>query len=83
MDGRFDRVDGRLDKVDGRLDSIEFRLGKVGLDVKWMKDHEGELFKKLGDIIGMYKKQEQEMAILTMHVRRLEERVAKLEGQRK
>lgn len=83
VDGRFDKIDGRLDRVDGRLDKLEFEVHEVKKDVKWMKDNVGELFKKLDDIIAMYRKQEQELAILNMQYKRLEERVAKLEGQKK
>ncbi len=79
----FQKVNERLNTIDGRLDKVEFDVHEIKKDVKEMKDSSSELFKKLDDLIGMYKKQEQELAILNMQYKRLEERVAKLEGQKK
>lgn len=80
---RFDKVDGRLDKVEGRLDKLGFDVHELKKDVKEMKDKSSELFKKLDDMITMYKKHEQEIAIMNIHIKRLEERISKLEEQRK
>ncbi len=83
----FDRIDRKIAvegmRIDNRLAKLDFDVQEVKKDVKWMRDHTSELFKKLDDIIAMYKKQEQEMAILNMQYKRLEERVAKLEGRGK
>jgi len=79
MDGRLDKMDGRLDKMDVRLDTIDGRLTNVEKDVKWMKDNSSALFTKLDKFISLYEKQEQELLMLGTQLRRLEERVAKLE----
>ena len=74
-------VQNDFQKVNDRLNKVEFELHEVKKDVKEMKDSSSELFKKLDDLISMYKKREQEFEVLNMQVRRLEERVAKLEGR--
>ena len=79
MDGRFDKIEGRLDKMDGHLDKIDERLINVENDVKWMKDNSSALFTKLDKFISLYEKQEQELLMLGAQLRRLEDRVAKLE----
>src|SRR3990167_8573008 len=68
----FRRIDGRLDKIDERLINVES-------DVKWMKDNSSALFTKLDKFISLYEKQEQELLMLGAQLRRLEDRVAKLE----
>ena len=80
---RLDKVDGRLDTMDGHLGGIDQRFSAVEKDVKWMRDNAGELFAKLDRFIALLEKQEQETAVLSAHVRRLEERVAKLESLKK
>jgi hypothetical protein len=42
-----------------------------------------KLFKNINDLMFLFKKREQKRAVLNTHVRRLEERVAKLEGQKR
>ena len=79
MDGRFDEMDGRFDKVEGRLTKIEDRLTNVENDVKWMKDNSSALFTKLDKFISLYEKQEQELLMLGAQLKRLEDRVVKLE----
>ena len=81
VDSRLDKVDGRLDKVDSRLDKLEFDVAEVKSDVKLMKDNFSELFAKLDEFISLYKKQEQELLMLISQMKRLEERVAKLESR--
>lgn len=83
VDERFDKMDGRLDKMEGRLDRVEFDLTEVKAGVQWMKDNASELFAKLDRFVALLEKQEQETAALAAHVRRLEERVAKLESSKK
>ena len=90
MDGRLGGVESRLGGVEARLGGVESRLGGVDQrlsavekDVKWMKDNASELFTKLDRFIALLEKQEQETAVLSAHVRRLEERVAKLESLKK
>jgi len=79
IDDRLDKMDGRLDKMDGRLDKIDERLINVESDVKWMKDNSSALFTKLDKFISLCEKQEQELLMLGAQLRRLEDRVAKLE----
>ena len=90
VDGRLDKVDGRLDKIDGRLDRVDFELSETRQDVrevkgevKWMKDNSSELFTKLDKFIALLEKQEQEMLMFGAQLKRLEERVQKLESQQR
>ncbi len=76
---RLDSMDGRLDSMDGRLDSMDGRLAAVERDVKWLKDNLSPFLEKLDEFISLYKKHEEELIILNEHIRRLEDRVAKLE----
>jgi len=55
----------------------------VKKEVEEMKNNTGELFKKLDDFISSMKKNEQENAVLAFQVRRLDDRVTKLEGKKK
>lgn len=86
---RFDGIDKRLDGVDKRLDGIESRIGgleyRVGtLEEEWknFREHASSLFEKLDDLIGLYRKQEMELAALAAQVDRLNKRVEELERSR-
>ena len=83
---RFDKVDARLDKVDGRLDKVEIglsevktELSEVKTEVRWIKENSSELFAKLDKFIALLEKQEQEILMFGAQLKRLEERVQKLE----
>lgn len=78
---KLDKVDGRLDKVDGRLDRVEFELSEVKNEVREMKENSSELFTKLDKFISLYETQRQEFSILGVQLRRLEERVMRLESK--
>ncbi|MFH1225928.1 MAG: hypothetical protein V1684_01410 [bacterium] len=78
----FQGVNNRLDNIDNRLTNVEFELKTVKDDVQVIKENSSELFTKLDEFISLYKKQEQELLVLGSQVRRLEDRVAKLELQR-
>ena len=67
--------------VNARLDIIDERLSSVETDVRWMKDNSGELFTKLNRLIALFEKNEQEILMLSAQLKRLEERVNKLESQ--
>ena len=76
---RLDKVDFKLDKVDSRLDSLESGFSEVKTEVKWMRENSGELFAKLAKFIALLEKQEQELLMFGAQLKRLEERVQKLE----
>ena len=67
--------------VNKRFDKVELELKEVKSEVKWMKDNFSELFTKLDKFIALYEKQEQELLILSAQVKRLEERMIKLEAK--
>lgn len=75
-------VQSDFKKVNERLDKVEFELNEVRTDVKEMKESAGELFTKLDRFIALYEKQEQELLIFNAQLRRLEERVNKLENEK-
>ena len=68
-------------KADNLL--IRNDLAEVKQDVKEMQANSGELFKKLDDFISTMKKNEQEIVFFGAQMRRLEERVSKLEAKKK
>ncbi|MCR4328198.1 MAG: hypothetical protein NUV53_01640 [Patescibacteria group bacterium] len=70
---------GMLNK---QLDDVEREFREVKNDVQWMKENSGELFSKLDRFISMYEDQKKELAAFGMQMKRLEERVAKLERRR-
>lgn len=82
VEGRLEGVEGRLEGVDGRLGGVELRLRAVEEDVRWMKENSSAIFTKLDKFIGLFEKHEQELLVLGDQMRRLEERVARLESQR-
>lgn len=81
VDKRFDGVETRLDKLEIGMGDVRARLSGVEEDVSWMKENSGAIFTKLDRFITLYEKQEQEMLIMGEHIRRLEERIIKLEKQ--
>lgn len=76
---RFDGVEIRLDKLEIGLVDVRVKLSKVEEDVSWMKENSGAIFTKLDKFITLYEKQEQEMLIMGEHIKRLEDRLVKLE----
>jgi len=79
VDSRLDQVDLRFDRVDTRLDNLESEFSEVKTDVKWMRDNSSELFAKLDKFIALLEKQEQELLMFGAQLKRLEERIQKLE----
>lgn len=81
IDKRFNGVDKRLNGIDKRLDGIDKRLDGVEREIREMKENSGELFVKLDEFITLYKKQEEELLMFGAQLRRLEERIEKLEAR--
>jgi len=79
IDKRLIGVEGRLTGVEDRLTGVEDRLTGVEADVKWMRENTSELFEKLDRILALFEKHEQELIIMSAQLRRLEDRVSKLE----
>ncbi len=82
IQGDFARVHKRLDGHDKRFDRLEIGLTEVKEEVRAMRENASELFTKLDKFIVLYEKQESEMHSLVMQVRRLEERILKLEAEK-
>lgn len=87
IDERLGKIDGRLDKVDGRLDSVEINIAEINRRLTKLETEfqeiKNNLFNKLDKFIGLYDKQAQEFLILSAEVRRLEDRVVKLEAKKR
>lgn len=90
MQAGFKASDVRLEKIEKdvillKADSFLIRgdLKEIKNEVKEMKENSGELFKKLDDFISRMQRQEQETVFLASQMKRLEERVDKLEARRK
>ena len=82
------KIDLKTDKLDNRLAKVEFELKEtrhdirsVNEDVKWMKDNSSELFSKLDKFIMLLEKNEQEILMPPAQLKRIEERVNKLESR--
>jgi len=82
------KIDLKTDKLDNRLAKVEFELKEtrhdilgVNEDVKWMKGNSSELFAKLDKFIMLLEKNEQEILMLSAQLKRIEERVNKLESR--
>lgn len=75
----FAKINKRFDKVDSRFDKVEFELNEVKKEVREMKENSNALYSKLDRFISLYEKHEQELAIFGVQLRRLEERLEKLE----
>jgi chromosome segregation ATPase len=76
----FDGLKSEVGLVKSEVGLVKFELNEVKKDIKWMKDNSGELFAKLDELITLFKNQRQELAILQTQVKRLEERIVKLES---
>jgi len=76
-------LDPFANAVQADFGRVHERLDKVEVDIKWMKENSGELFKKLDDLISLLKSHEEQMTMMQEQIRRLEDRVAKLEGRHK
>jgi len=77
---RLDRTDAQLEKIEQRAGGIEHRLERVETEVREMRQNASALFTKLDRFIAMYEKQEHELLILSNQVKKLEERIGRLEG---
>lgn len=65
------------------LHLVKLDLSEVKKEVREMKENTSELFSKLDKFISLYEKQEQETVILGEQLKRLEDRVARLETRSK
>lgn len=77
---RLDRTDGQLEKIEHRTDSSDNHLEQVATEVREMRQNASALFTKLDRFIAIYEKQEHELLILSNQVKKLEERIVRLEG---
>ncbi|MDO8584789.1 MAG: hypothetical protein Q7R85_01565 [bacterium] len=78
----FKKVNERLDNIEVEVHATKIGLQEVKAEVREMKENASELFTKLDKFITLYETQRQEFAILSTHLRRLEERIDKLETRR-
>ncbi len=67
--------------MQGEFLGVNKRLDTLEADVKEMKVNSSELFTKLDKFISLYEDNRQETTTIANQIRRLEERVAKLEGR--
>ena len=72
-------VKSEVAEVKSDLGLMKIELREVKKDVKWMKDNTGQIFAKFDDLITLLKDQRQELVFLRAQVKRLEDRVEKLE----
>lgn len=81
IDKRFDGVDERLEGIQGQVAGIEIRLDKVESEIAALRQSVNLLVTKFDELISLYRKQEQELTMLAGQMRRLEERVGRLESK--
>ena len=75
------QLDNRLTKVEFEIRETQREVREVKADVKWMKDHTSELFKKLDDLITIFKRHDEQIVVLSGQMRDLADRVSKLEAR--
>jgi len=75
----FNRMDDNFKEVRSDIAVLKSGLAEIKSDVTWMRTNSGEIFTKLDGFITLYKKQEEEMAILSKQSARFEERISALE----
>ncbi|MBI5306322.1 hypothetical protein HZB04_01930 [Candidatus Wolfebacteria bacterium] len=75
-------VDKKFESIDKRFDLVDKRFDKIESEIKEMKESSSELFTRLDKFIALYEKQEQEMLLFGAQLRRLEERIIKLEAKK-
>ncbi len=78
----FSNVHKRLDRMDAEFAHVHKRLDTVERDISEMKKNTSELFTKLDEFISLYKDTKQELTVVIKQLKRLEERVAYLEGKK-
>ena len=74
------KVDVNTMQLDNKISKLDFELREVKKNVEEIKRNSYELFTKLDEFISLYKETKQELTILREQMRRLEDRLAKLEG---
>ncbi len=82
IDKRFEQVDKRFDQVELRLTSIEFELRETNKRVAHLEEQVQNLFNKMDKLIGFYERQQQEITIMSTQIKRLEERIMRLETEK-
>ncbi len=66
-------------EISGVREELKSEIYEVKEDVKWLKENFHPFMTKLDEFISLYQKHEQELTIMSEQLRRLEERVVKLE----
>ena len=66
----------------GDVGILKLDMHEVKRDLREMKEKSSELFLKLDKFITLYQETKQELTVMAKQLRRLEERVAHLEGKR-
>lgn len=66
----------------GDVGILKIDMHEVKRDVREMKEKSSEQFAKIDEFIALYKETKQELTVMAKQLRRLEERVAHLEGKR-
>ncbi len=82
IDKRFEQVDKRFDQVELRLTGIEFELRETNKRVARLEEQVQNLFNKMDKLIGFYERQQQEITVMSAQIKRLEERMVRLETQK-
>lgn len=82
MDAGFLEIHNRLGNVETDVGVLKMDMHEVKRDIQEMKEKSSELFEKLNKFIALYQETKQELTIMAKQLRRLEERVAHLEGKR-
>lgn len=82
VDKRFEQVDKRFDQVGLRLTGIEFELRETNKRVAHLEEQVQNLFNKMDKLIGFYERQQQEITIMSAQIKRLEDRIVRLEAEK-
>lgn len=83
IDKRFDGIDKRFEGMEIRLTNVEIVVGELRQEMGELKNRLDDLVHKLDKIISLFLKQEQEMLAFGIQLKRLEDRIALLEAERR
>lgn len=78
---RLDEHDKRFAGLESNIKEVKRDLTEVKEDVKYIKDNSNEIFTKIDKYIVLYEDQKMELSSMASQLKRLEERVLKLEGK--
>jgi chromosome segregation ATPase len=79
IDGRLDGIDKRLNNIEADMVDVKYRLSNVEQNQIELNNKFDSLIITIDSLIYAHKKQEQEVIMFSIQIKRLEERLIKVE----